>query len=168
MARRLVSRRSGDEEEILSGWHRRRKGADRRRSDTEDDDGGGEKGFRNVDEKVRACPVAIFGNICRDWRCCWWRCWGLMAVVPLVLLQRCDARGCPKAQDASENARSATDESSRLEAMSPARRELREPIERPKRFMFQCTSRHKWTVERPSTVPEKRFFEFLLAKDFMS
>ena len=53
MARRLVSRRSGDEEEILSGWHRRRKGADRRRSDTEDeDDEDGEEGegFGDLDE----------------------------------------------------------------------------------------------------------------------
>ena len=84
----MVSRRSGEEEEILSGWHRRRKGADRRRSDTEDeDDEDGEEGegFGDVDEKVRACPAALFDNICRDWWWFWWRYWGAMAVVPLVL-----------------------------------------------------------------------------------
>ena len=112
----MVSRRSGDEEEILSGWHRRRKGADRRRSDTEDvDDEDGEEGFRDVDEKVRTLPVVVSGNNRRDSRC-----WGPMAVLP------CDARGCPKAQDApvTVHVRAAADANSPLAATSPARRGL--------------------------------------------
>ena len=115
MARRLASRRSGDEEEILSGWHKRRKGADRRRSDTEDD-GDGDcdgDGFRYVDEKVRACLVFVR-----------WRSSGPMAeIVPQPQVLPCDLRGRPKAQDAPENVRAAAaDGSSRLAATSPARR----------------------------------------------
>ena len=144
----MVSRRSGDEEEILSGWHRRRKGADRRRSDAEDAEEEDEEGFGYVVEKVRACPVAFFGNIFWDWRWWGWRCSGPMAVVP------CDAHGCrPKAQDAPVHARATGGESNRLAAIAPARRGLWELIERPKRFMFNANfngeiilNGKKWTV----------------------
>lgn len=159
MARRLVSRRSGDEEEILSGWHRRRKGADRRRSDAEDEDDGEEKGFEDVDEKVRACPVALFGDIFGESWCWGWRCLGPMAIVP------CDARGCrPKAQDAPVHARATGGERNRLAAIAPARRGLWKLIEHPKRFMFHA-SFNEMGNGRSKAFQTRGFLSFSSAKD---